>query len=206
MSYSKMKCQMIQLTLQKNPFKDVDRNEYSKNYRQIYNDLLQLQETFNNLSSHGKLVPIPLNGKTWEEEKVEFWDRQINAFDELIRSGKVKSCEIKSLCEYYVRWTQDKKSTEGFWNHVGWRAYESSELTFDNGIQLDELIDMTKKLLSGSASQQERLKVNETLDLMGDSACSPRAFLNELEDKSEYHTNNLGYTINLNKSKTISII
>jgi hypothetical protein len=43
--------------------------------RVIYNDLLEFRDTQNSLHEIGTLMPTPMNGKTWEEEKADFYNK-----------------------------------------------------------------------------------------------------------------------------------
>ncbi|MCI5059401.1 MAG: hypothetical protein MRY83_25030 [Flavobacteriales bacterium] len=189
MIYSEIKTQVIQLVLQRNPFED---NDPRRNYRQIYNDLIDFRKVENELSSYGMLLPVPLNGKSWEEEKNEYWDIQLNKLNDLLNSGKIESCEIKSLLEACIIGTHRDKDKEGLWNHIGVQTHHSS--TFDFGGQeytIDEMIEVTEKIIQGNATLQEYLDVNKVLDSMGTSACDPRAYLNFQEKSSEVYDSNL---------------
>ena len=160
--------------------------------QQIYNDLLELKETLNWLNSFGDLWPIPMNGRTWEEEKNEFWDRAINAFDGLIRLGKVESCEIRTLCKKETMWCQERKEKKGFWNHVSTHPYHSSEYQIQGMYSLDAFIEATDKLINDTVTEKEKLLINQVLDNVGTSACEPRACIQkDMETSFAYKTDSL---------------
>ena len=56
-------------------------------YQQIYDDLLVLKETLNRLHDIGGLWPTPMNGKTWEEEKDEFWQEERQYVERTVREN-----------------------------------------------------------------------------------------------------------------------
>jgi hypothetical protein len=151
-------------------------------YQQIYDDLLVLKETLNRLHDIGGLWPTPMNGKTWEEEKDEFWNTRTNAFNGLVTSGQVKSCEIKTLCEMEANECQIRKNKTGIWNHIGICTYHSSEYYFfDEPYSLEEMIEITKKAINDPASAIQKRIANRVLDHIGTAACEPRAFIEQEE-------------------------
>ncbi len=169
--------------------------------QQIYNDLLEFRKTFNLLNSYGELWPTPMNGKTWGEEKKGFWNKGVTSLNTLIRSEKVKSCEILTLCEFEIKWCQGKKEENGFLNHVGWEF--SSSRVYDFGGQsynLDEMIEATAKVISGNATETETSKVNEILNGIGTDACKPRACIQKEIEDTFAHNNGLisSKSINVN--------
>lgn len=145
--------------------------------QQIYDDLMVFKEKLNWLSSFGQLLPVPLNGKTWEEEKAEYYDRAINAFDNL--TNEVVSCEMKTFCQESKILAEQYRSRQGFWNHVGFYYPDFSENTLGEygSIKLGDFADMVKQVINGNATDATKKLVNETLDSIGTSACTPRAHL-----------------------------
>jgi hypothetical protein len=154
-----------------------------KELEQIYDDLLELKQTLNWLNSFGDLWPTPMNGKTWEQEKNEFWNREIKAFEGLIREGKVQSCEIRSLCEKEARANQLRKRKEGFWNHVSSHPSHSSEYIIYDGFSLDQFLDIYDKALNDPKAIQEKKIVNHVLDVIGTPACEARACIQNLDQE-----------------------
>lgn len=153
---------------------------------QIYNDLSEFKKTLNWLNSFGDLWPTPMNGKTWEQEKNEFWNREINAFENLIREGNVKSCEIKSLCQTDIRYSRKRKDKEGFWNHVATHPYHSSEYPINDSFSLDQFMSILEKVLNDPGSTQEAEFVNKVLDGIGISACEVRASIENHELETDF--------------------
>ena len=158
----------------------------------IYNDLLEFRTTLNWLNSFGDLWPTPMNGKTWEQEKNEFWNREINAFKGLILEGTVTSCEVKSLCEKSYLTLQERKNREGFWNHVSSHPADASEFKINGAISLDQYLRILERVLSDNRTEEEKGIVNQVLDDIGTSACEPRACI----ENTQYDMNIRDFSTN----------
>ncbi|MEL6834944.1 MAG: hypothetical protein AAFN93_15450 [Bacteroidota bacterium] len=156
--------------------------------RQIYEDLLALKEVQNQLHDIGQLLPIPLNGKSWEEEKAEYYDKGVSLYDGLL-SSQVKSCEIKTQCEENYNWIRSKREESGFWNHVNYRFFNSSEyIITSGGISLEDMITLTNQIIKGKATTESIEYFDQILNGIGTSACNPRASLDL--DSIEWNPNN----------------
>lgn len=158
--------------------------------KQIYDDLLEFKETLNWIDSFGGLYPTPMNGKTWEQEKKEYWNRGINAVKDLIQDGKVKSCEIRTVCEMIVRSSEKRRDKKGFWNHLTAQPYNSSEYPMYNGFSLDQFLEVLDEAINDPEAKQEKNFMNNVLDEIGTSACDVRACIENMEQKTEF--NNVG--------------
>lgn len=79
----------------------------------IKEDIDAVIETSKIMEEHSPLTPTLFNGKTWKEEKDEWFDIQRNAIKELLTSGKVQSCEIRTLCKMHL---EDLEEIESFAN------------------------------------------------------------------------------------------
>lgn len=159
--------------------------------QQIYEDLIAVREVVNQLHDLGELWPTPMNGKTWEEEKREHYFAGINAMTDLIRSGEIKSCEVISACEGYIQDCRAKFHQTGFWNHYGEQYYSSSERAINNGASsIDEMIDELSLAIEGSLPAARLSQLEEYIDNFGNSACGPRAMM-ENPGKSNELENNL---------------
>jgi len=158
--------------------------------QQIYEDLLEVRKVVNRLHDMGELWPTPMNGKAWEEEKDEHYFAGINAMTDLIRSGRIKSCEVISLCEMFVADCQAERTKTGFWNHYGKEYNSSSEQAINNGaISINNLIDGLSLAISGQLSAARLSQLEEYIDNFGNSACGPRAMI-ENPGKSDGVDNN----------------
>jgi hypothetical protein len=145
----------------------------------IKNDLIELKKVINRLNDFGELWPTPMNGKTWEEEKNEFWEREISSLYDLIQSGKVKSCEIKSFCVKEAEYGKRRKDMKGFWNHLGVIMGDSGDVIIGGYQSVDDMINEIDKLVKGDGNMLQKKKINEALDYIGTSACTARALLNK---------------------------
>ncbi|MCI5091184.1 hypothetical protein [Phaeodactylibacter sp.] len=158
--------------------------------QQIYEDLLIVREVINELHELGELWPTPMNGKTWEEEKNEHYFAGINAMTDLIRSGRIKSCEMISGCEGWVQVLQNQRTKTGFWNHYAWEYHSSSVRSINNDtISIDELINDLELAGRGRLSEEQLNQLNENINSFGDSACDPRAMLENRGNSIESENN-----------------
>lgn len=159
--------------------------------QQIYEDLLAVREVVNQLHERGELWPTPMNGKTWEEEKNEHYFAGINAMTDLIRSGRVESCEVISACESGISNLEHERKQSGFWNHYGKQYYSSDEHVINNGrTSVDEIIDNLKLAVYGRLAESDLIQLEKDIDSFGDTACGPRAMM-ENSGKSDGLENNL---------------
>jgi hypothetical protein len=158
--------------------------------KQIHADLLILSDTLNRLRDLGELWPIPMNGKTWEEEKNEFHFSGINAFNDLIVSGKIKSCEVISFCEFSVATMTEISKEYGFWNHYGKIYTDSTDYIIDDRLSVNDMIEIVEKAINHNLSPSQAKEFNSEIDQLGNSACGPRAML-ENPGKPEDINNNL---------------
>lgn len=146
--------------------------------QQIYDDLVAVREVVNQLHDMGELWPTPMNGKTWEEEKNEHYLAGINAMTDLLQSGKIKSCEVISSCELGVSYFEEKKNRSGFWNHCGSQYYCASDRVINNGrTSIDMVLEELELALQERLSEDRLSQLNLDIDSFGDSACGPRAML-----------------------------
>ena len=165
----------------------------------ILSDLQKWREVMNELHDYGTLLPTPLNGKTWEEEKKEFYDKSINAYSDLLSTGDIRSCEVQTACTTMISQAYAASAEEGVWCHIGRKVINSSEFHVDgDNYSLDDMIRSMRRIISGTALDSEIEKVNEVLDNIGRSACEPRAFL-ELEQNPSGVAN--GLSTGLTKQK-----
>lgn len=174
--------------------------------RVIYNDLVEYRTVHNNLHERGPLAPTPMNGKTWEEEKAEFWFGAVNDFTDLVRSGRVNSCEILTLCNSDISECNERASRNGFWHHVGWQFKHSSTYDF-NGQEytLDGIISVLHKMTLGIATEKEIATVNRIIDSIGTMSCDPRAHLESKIDGSSNHSINQKNIVSASKANLHSI-
>lgn len=158
--------------------------------QQIYEDLLLVKEVINQLHELGELWPTPLNGKTWQQEKDEHYFAGIKAMTNLIRSGKVKSCEVISSCELGIRYCEDKRNLVGFWNHYGTRYTSSKSRTVNNGrTSIDEIIDEVELAIHERLPETRLVQLENDIDSFGDTACGPRAMLEDIGKPSGLDSN-----------------
>lgn len=167
--------------------------------QQIYEDLLLVRKVVNQLHGLGELWPKPMNGKTWQQEKDEHYFAGINAITNLIRSGKVKSCEVISTCELSIRNLERKRIRSGFWHHYGWQFFSSSEYTINKGqTSIDMVIEELDLALQGHLPTNRLNQLNRDIDSLGNSACGERAFL-------ENHGNSTESSNRLSLARTHSV-
>jgi len=158
--------------------------------QQIYEDLLAVREVVGQLHERGELWPTPMNGKTWEEEKNEFYFAGINVMTDLIRSGKIKSCEVLSYYERGVQVLQNQRTKTGFWNHYAQQYHSSSVRAINNdSISIDELINDLELARRDRLSEEQLNRLNEHIDSLGNSACDPRAMLENPGNSVESENN-----------------
>lgn len=149
----------------------------------IYDDLVEFGKLLDELHELGELWPNPLNDKTWDEEKNEYYGASIRGLKKLL-DQKVNSCEVKTWCEVELREQRKNKDAYGFWNHVA-TVYNSSEEYEINGLSFNEFKNEILEVVQGTADQLQISRVNKYLDDIGKSACEPRAMLREANDQSE---------------------
>lgn len=158
--------------------------------QQIYEDLLAVREVINELHEMGELWPTPMNGKTWKEEKNDFYFAGINTMTDLIRSGKIESCEVLSYYEKGVQVLQNQRVKTGFWNHYAWEYHSSSVRSINNNsISIDELINDLELASRDKLSEEQLSQLNENIDSFGDSACGSRAMLENRGNSVESENN-----------------
>ena len=159
--------------------------------QQIYEDLVAVREVVNQLHNLGELWPTPMNGKTWEEEKNEWYYAGINAMSDLLRSGKIKSCEVVSLCEALSFRLKADRVEIGFWNHYGSKYYSSGDQVLNNRqTSIDEMMGELHLAIQGRLPENGLSQLESNIDNFGNSACDPRAML-ENAGKSIELDNNL---------------
>ena len=158
--------------------------------QQIHEDLLLVKEVVNQLHELGELWPTPLNGKTWQQEKDEHYFAGINAITNLLRSGKIKSCEVISTCELSIRNLEIKRIRSGFWNHYGTRYPSSKYGTVNNGrTSIDEIIDEVELALQERLPETRLTQLENDIDSFGNTACGPRAMLENIGKSSGLNSN-----------------
>ena len=167
----------------------------------IYEDLLELRVVLNELHERGELWPIPMNGKTWQEEKDEFYNHQIQELEGLLGDNLVSSCEIKTLCRFIIKDCIEHKNIEGFWNQVSRRAQNSKQYEPTDSYSIDEMIDILERSFSDSATNVELEKLNNILEEVGLNACKARAFIIQPEYDKTANAKNI--TLNSNKPEKI---
>lgn len=155
--------------------------------QQIYEDLVAVREVVNQLHDLGELWPTPMNGKTWEEEKNEWYFAGINGITDLIGAGKVKSCEVISVCEDWVSNVENQRNQSGFWNHYGkqYRSSSEEDVLGDANISMDKMIEELELAIQGKLAENRMKQLNEAVDSFGSSACGPRAMM-ENPGKSDW--------------------
>lgn len=158
--------------------------------QQIYEDLLLVREVVNKLYEMGELWPTPLNGKTWQQEKDEHYFAGINAMTSLIRSGRIESCEVISGCEGFVTSCWQNRSQTGFWNHYGKQYYSSDDRVINRGrTSIDEIIDNLKLAVYGKLPETRLMQLENDIDSFGNTACGPRAMLEDIGEPSGLDSN-----------------
>jgi hypothetical protein len=164
--------------------------------RTIYEDLLELRVVLNDLHDRGELWPIPMNGKTWQEEKDEFYNHQIDELGKLLEDNLVKSCQIKTLCEFIIKDCIKCKGIDGFWSQISRRAQNSKQYEPTSTYSIDEMIDVLERYFSSSGTDTELKKLDAVLEEIGTSACEARAFLVQPNCEKITSSNNIPFNSN----------
>ena len=143
----------------------------------IRDDILQVIEARKMMLEYSPLVPTPLNGKSWKEERTEWFDRAINYYGNLIKSDKVKSCEITSLCKAYIAEGKEEKAFADRYSYVAiYHSVNPLDHKGEFGYSLLDMRDELNAAIAGKLSKSELGKLNKLLDSIGSSGCKVIAY------------------------------
>lgn len=119
--------------------------------------------------------PNPFNNKSRKEE-IENYKVQTNRpLQDLLSSGKLKSCEALTLIEKTIAHSEAFYQNPPWWvRNIGVSIEGSSRIKVVKGsnVSLDKMVEMLETLLHNDS------KLNKILDMVGTSACAPRASIN----------------------------
>lgn len=143
---------------------------------QIRKDFLELKKLWDNkIEKIPASYPNPFNDKTRMEEIEEHMDQFINLVQGLLNSGKIKSCEALTVIEKGIRSAENTKENPPWWARIIAADHrESHRAEVVDGVSLDEIVEMLKKLPYDDSN------LNNALDKIGTSACTTRASIEEV--------------------------
>lgn len=138
---------------------------------QIRKDFIEIKKLWDQkLEKIPPSYPNPFNNRSRKEEVEDLFNSAIKSLRNLTKSGKVKSCEALSMLEDAISESVYDRDNPSWWVlSLGVEIRKSHKKEVIEDLSLDKLVSML------NTNSIEDVEINQVLDKIGKSACTPRA-------------------------------
>ncbi len=170
---------------------------------QIHADILVCIECSNRLDI--VLYPRLLNGKSWAEERKEYFDEIFDNIDDVL--SQMRSCEIKVVVEEIrTNWERTQRrfeeSAKTFFPLIS-SATTDAESTYIGDYTLIEVEEGLQHAINGTLSSEGLTKLEKFLNDIGSDECQIRACKEFDIEHQEYFAQTSLSNISRDTGKTI---